>query len=229
VWLHRPSVVGMTFAALLGCACAGTAFGQPTAERGGTRLRSPGEAGPIETAVFAGGCFWSTEALFERVPGVKNVVSGFAGGVVPSPSYEMVCTGETGHAEAVRVTFDSEAVSYEALLKIFWSVHDPTTPNRQGEDEGPQYRSMIFYRNDAQKKAAHESYRQLKASKTFRAPIVTELVPLTAFYPAEPYHQDYYRHHWHEPYCQTVIEPKLFKLDAKLHPGAHKTRKKTKK
>jgi peptide-methionine (S)-S-oxide reductase len=203
----------------------------------GTASRSPSESGSdhdhdperprkaVETATFGGGCFWSMEAIFERVPGVRSVVSGFAGGFVPNPTYEMVCTGRTGHAEVVRIVYDPRVVSYETLLKIFWMSHDPTTPNSQGDDHGPQYRSIILYETDDQKDAARQSYRRLKAARAFRSPIVTELAPLTAFYPAEPYHQDYYQNHWAEPYSMTVIEPKLWKLESRLHP---RTRSKAK-
>jgi peptide-methionine (S)-S-oxide reductase len=221
------------FAMLIVLTAAAPAQAQPAAEKARPDAKAEAEAEPeasadTGSAVFGGGCFWSMEALFERVPGVTSVVSGFAGGVVPNPSYEMVCTSETGHAEVVRVAFDPSVVTYDTLLKIFWMVHDPTTPNAQGEDFGPQYRSIILYENDAQKKAAQGSYRKLKAARTFKNPIVTELVPLNAFYPAEPYHQDYYQKHFHEPYCQTVIEPKVWKLDRKLRPASGKTAKKKK-
>jgi len=175
------------------------------------------EAAEVETekATFAGGCFWSIEAIFERVPGVKSVVSGFAGGNVPNPSYELVGTGQTGHAESVQIEYDPAVVSYETLLKVFWAAHDPTTLNSQGDDFGPQYRSVIFYHTDEQRKAAQESYRQLTTRRVFRSPIVTELVPLTAFYPAEPYHQNYYRNHLYSDYSQIYIVPKLKKLKLK--------------
>jgi len=166
----------------------------------------------VETATFGGGCFWSMETIFERIPGVKTAVSGFAGGSVPNPSYAMVCTGQTGHAEVVRVEYDPKVVTYEKLLKVFWAAHDPTTVNSQGDDFGPQYRSVIFYESEAQKEAALKSYRDLTARRVFRSPIVTELYPLTAFYPAEAYHQDYYRHHRGNDYCTVYIEPKLKKL-----------------
>lgn len=168
--------------------------------------------GKTEKATFAGGCFWSMEAAFERIPGVKNVVSGFAGGTVPNPSYELVGTGTTGHAESIQVEFDPALVTYDTLLKLFWSAHDPTTLNSQGDDFGTQYRSMIFYHNEPQRQAALKSYRDLKARHAFRDPIVTELVPITAFYPAEPYHQDYYRNHRDSSYSLIYIEPKLKKL-----------------
>jgi peptide-methionine (S)-S-oxide reductase len=172
-------------------------------------------AGKTETATFGGGCFWCIEAIFERIPGVKDVVPGFAGGTVPNPSYEMVCTGRTGHAEVVRVEYDPEVVTYEKLLKVFWASHNPTTLNSQGDDFGTQYRSIILYHTDAQKRAAQKSYQELTARRAFRDPIVTELVPLTAFYPAEPYHQDYYRNHRNSDYSLFYIVPKLKKLKLK--------------
>jgi len=145
-----------------------------------------------ERATFGAGCFWQVEADFERLPGVNWAVSGYAGGNVPDPSYEMVHEGFTGHAEVVMVDYDPTVISYERLLKVFWSCHDPTTLNRQGPDIGTQYRSVIFYHNEDQRKAALDSYRELTAKRVFRSPIVTQLVPLRAFYRAEDYHQDYY-------------------------------------
>ncbi len=165
----------------------------------------------LETATIGGGCFWCAEAVFQRIPGVKSVTSGFAGGTVPNPSYEQVCTGKTGHAEVIQITFDPAVLSYDKLLEIFWEAHDPTTLNRQGNDEGTQYRSIILYANDAQKKAAEES--KARAAKGFKHPIVTEIVPLKAFYSAEDYHQDYYNLNKNKNgYCQFVITPKLKKL-----------------
>lgn len=169
-----------------------------------------------QKATFAEGCFWSTEAVFEAVVGVKSVISGYSGGNVPHPSYEMVCTGETGHAEAVQIEFDPDVVSYDTLLKIFWASHDPTTPNRQGDDFGPQYRSVVFYHNEAQKRAAQKSYQKLTDTGAIANPIVTELVPMRAFYPAERYHQNYYRNHRNNEYSQFYIIPKLKKLKMML-------------
>ena len=145
-----------------------------------------------ELATFGAGCFWHVEDTFERLPGVISAVSGYAGGSVPNPSYEMVHEGFTGHAEVVMVQYDPDLISYEQLLKVFWSCHDPTTPNRQGPDVGTQYRSIILYHNEAQRKAALKSYQQLVEARVFRYPIVTQLFPLKAFYRAEDYHQDYY-------------------------------------
>lgn len=175
----------------------------------------------IETATFAGGCFWCLEAFFERVKGVKSVTSGYSGGSVARPSYDMVCTGLTGHAEAVRIEYDASVVSYDDLLDIFWICHDPTTLNRQGPDEGTQYRSVIFYENEAQKLAAEKSFGKVTAAHLYRNPIVTQLVPLTKFYPAEKYHQGYYRRNKNKnPYCATVIAPKLEELRMKLNSKA---------
>lgn len=166
----------------------------------------------VETATFGAGCFWSTEAVFERYKGVLNVTSGFSGGSVPNPSYERVCTGTTGHAEVVNVEFDPSVISYESLLKIYFHAHDPTTLNAQGDDYGPQYRSVIFFHNEQQRLAALAMYKDLTARRAFRSPIVTQLVPFTQFYPAEPYHQDYFRNHRGNEYSEFYIVPKLKKM-----------------
>ncbi|HEY9070438.1 MAG TPA: peptide-methionine (S)-S-oxide reductase MsrA [Candidatus Ozemobacteraceae bacterium] len=163
-------------------------------------------------AVLAGGCFWCTEAVFAQLRGVDTVVPGYTGGTTASPSYELVCTGTTGHAEAVRITFDPGTLPYSELLRVFFAVHDPTTPNRQGNDIGTQYRSAIFYGNDAQKQDAEQVMAELRNSGNFAAPIVTELVPLQTFYPAENYHHGYYTANSTQPYCSTVIGPKLAKF-----------------
>ncbi len=166
----------------------------------------------IETATVGGGCFWCLEAILERVPGVKNVVSGFAGGGVANPSYEMVCTGLTGHAEVVQIQFDPSVISYEDLLKVFFKSHDPTTLNRQGPDEGTQYRSIILYHSDEQRQTAQALYKKLTAAKAFRDPIVTQLVPFTVFYPADEHHQDYYMNNKYTDYSQIYIAPKVKKV-----------------
>ncbi|MCS6770626.1 MAG: peptide-methionine (S)-S-oxide reductase MsrA [Kiritimatiellae bacterium] len=168
-----------------------------------------------EVATFAGGCFWCIEAVFEQVPGVLRAESGYIGGHVENPTYEEVCTGETGHAEAVQIEFDPSIVTYEDLLDWFWRAHDPTQLNRQGPDVGTQYRSAIFYHNEAQREAALESIARLNASGKFSRPIVTQVVPATVFYRAEEYHQDYYVNHRRAGYCQFVIRPKLEKLGLK--------------
>jgi peptide-methionine (S)-S-oxide reductase len=165
-----------------------------------------------EKATLGGGCFWCLEAAFLELRGVTDVVPGYAGGHVPNPTYEQVCTGTTGHAEVVQVTFDPKVCTYRDLLTVFFAIHDPTTPNRQGSDVGPQYRSIILYHNDQQRQTAKAFLRELEASGVYGAPIVTEVVPLGAFYPAEPYHHRYYQRHLWQPYCQVVIAPKLAKL-----------------
>ena len=155
------------------------------------------------------------EAVFQMLPGVKSVISGFAGGTTENPTYQQVCSGLTGHAEVIRVKFDPRVLPYEKLLETFWQAHDPTTLNRQGPDSGTQYRSVIFYRNAAQKAAAEKSKAQ--AQRRSHNQIVTEIVPLTAFYAAEAYHQDYYRNHLSAPYCRAIIEPKVEKMEKQLH------------
>jgi peptide-methionine (S)-S-oxide reductase len=166
-----------------------------------------------EVADLGGGCFWCMEAVFERVPGVISVTSGFAGGTTENPTYREVCTETTGHAEVTEIAFDPQKVSYEKLLEVFWQAHDPTTLNRQGADEGTSYRSIILYRNEKQKLIAEKS--KLDAQKNFRDSIVTEIVPLKKFYKAEDYHQQYYDNNTSAGYCQVVIAPKLHKLEEK--------------
>jgi peptide-methionine (S)-S-oxide reductase len=166
----------------------------------------------LATATLAGGCFWCLEAVFERLTGVERVVSGYAGGSIPNPSYEDVCTGATGHAEVVQITFDPAAITYRELLEIFFAFHDPTTLNRQGPDVGTQYRSTIFFENQEQAAVAREVIGALEAKRVFGAPIVTEVTPLTVFYPAEAYHQQYFQRHPERMYCQAMIAPKVAKL-----------------
>ncbi|MDP9325845.1 MAG: peptide-methionine (S)-S-oxide reductase MsrA [Candidatus Dormibacteraeota bacterium] len=163
-----------------------------------------------ETATLAGGCFWCLDAVYRQIEGVTGVVSGYAGGERPNPTYEEVCTGRTGHAEAVQVEYDPGVISYPEILDILWTIHDPTTLNRQGADVGTQYRSAIFHHDDTQKAAAEAS--RDKVQELWPNPVVTEIVPLEAFYPAEAYHQDYYAHNPNAGYCQVVINPKLKKL-----------------
>ncbi len=161
---------------------------------------------------LGGGCFWCLEAVFEQIEGVSRVVSGYAGGHVRNPSYREVCGKNTGHAEVVQITFDPQQISAPDLLDIFFSVHDPTTPNRQGADEGPQYRSIILYHNLEQQQLAQQAIAEMDVNKVWPNPIVTEVKPLDAFYPAEAEHQHYYQRNTRQPYCQMVIEPKLAKL-----------------
>lgn len=167
-------------------------------------------SGAVSTAYFAGGCFWCVEAVFARHPGVLNAVSGYAGGTLPDPTYDQVTSGNTGHAETVRVDFDPALTSYEMLLELFFRAHDPTTRNRQGADVGTQYRSAIFYTDEAQKQAAQRALEA--AQREWQKPVVTEIMPLSKFYPAEDYHQDYFEKNPHGGYCAIVIRPKLKKL-----------------
>ena len=166
----------------------------------------------MEIATFGNGCFWCTEAIFQDLDGVGKVVSGYAGGHVNNPTYEQVCSATTGHAEVLQITYNPEKVSYDELLEIFWQTHDPTTLNRQGNDVGPQYRSVIFYHNDEQKVLAENYRRELDASGAFNAPIVTAIQPLANYYPAEEYHQNYFKRHGNESYCSYVIRPKVEKF-----------------
>ena len=168
--------------------------------------------GSREVATLAGGCFWCLEAVYEQLIGVESIVSGYTGGQIVNPSYEQVCSGRTGHAEAVQVTFDPQAVSYKDVLGVFFAIHDPTTLNRQGADVGPQYRSAIYFHDEEQKAAAEEMIAELEASKTWGRPIVTEVTALPEYYPAEDYHQEYYRRNAGQPYCQIVISPKVAKF-----------------
>jgi peptide-methionine (S)-S-oxide reductase len=169
-----------------------------------------------QTAVFGGGCFWCLEAVFDRVTGVTSVASGYMGGRRENPSYEQVCSGATGHVEVVRISFDPAQVSYRDLLDIFFTIHDPTTLNRQGNDSGTQYRSVIFYTSDEQRRQAEQAIQDLTAARAFPNPIVTAIEPAKDFYVAENYHQEYYAQHSSAPYCQYVIAPKLKKFEEKF-------------
>ncbi len=173
-------------------------------------------AAKTEQATFAAGCFWSMEAIFKQLKGVQKVVPGYAGGGVARPSYEQVETGTTGHAETLNITFDPRILSYRDLLKVLLTVRNPTTPNKQGPDEGPQYRSIIFYRTPQQKQAATAAIRQITAARIWKAPIVTAVKPFTNFYAAEDYHQDYYRQHPNEPYCRFVVAPEIKEFRARF-------------
>lgn len=166
----------------------------------------------VQVATFAGGCFWCTEAIFLEVKGVQKVVSGYTGGFIKNPAYREVCNGTTGHAEAIQITFNPKEVAYEDLLEIFFATHDPTTLNRQGADEGTQYRSAVFYHNDEQKKQAENYIQLIEKEKLFNNPIVTQLEPAAPFYLAEDYHQNYYNQNQEQGYCRMVISPKLEKL-----------------
>ncbi len=171
------------------------------------------KASNLETITLGGGCYWCVEAVYENLDGVKSVVSGFSGGNVANPTYEEVCTGETGHAEVVQITYDKTVTDINEIFKVFFTVHDPTTLNRQGADVGTQYRSVIFYKNAEQKKAAESIIAELNKAKVYKSPIVTKVEPLKAFYKAEDYHQNYYANNKSQPYCKMVIQPKLEKFE----------------
>jgi peptide-methionine (S)-S-oxide reductase len=208
------SLTGLLLAAiflmLMGGATASAAETDAPDSAGGSPDAEPKV---LETATFGAGCFWCTEAVFQRLKGVQSVMSGYSGGHVKNPTYQQVCSGMTGHAEAIQVTFDPRRISYTELLEVFWKTHDPTTLNRQGPDVGTQYRSVIFYHSDEQRTLAQKYRGELDAAKAFRGPIVTEIVPFREFYRAEDYHQDYYNLHRQLPYCAKVVRPKLEKLE----------------
>ena len=194
------------FIALFGMMAAGAAWGQAA---GGKMNEST-----LRTATFGSGCFWCTEAVFQQLKGVASVTSGYAGGEVPNPTYEQVCSGQTGHAEVIRVEYDPEVVDYETLLEVFWKTHDPTTLNRQGNDIGTQYRSVVMFHDEDQQKLAEHYKQKLEDAGVFSDPIVTEIVPAATFYAAEKYHQNYFNQNQNQPYCQVMIAPKLKKLEA---------------
>lgn len=181
-----------------------------------TKKETEHSQGKLQTATLAGGCFWCLEPIFEDLRGVQNVVVGYTGGHVAHPSYEQVCTGKTGHAESVRITFDPSIISYEDLLKVFFTVHDPTQLNRQGPDVGTQYRSAIFYQNQEQKDVAEKVFREITQAGIWDGKIVTEVTPLTNFYKAEEYHQEYFEHHPEQAYCRIIIAPKVAKFREKF-------------
>jgi peptide-methionine (S)-S-oxide reductase len=169
-----------------------------------------------ETAVLGGGCFWCLEAVFDRLRGVTAVESGYMGGRNANPTYRQVCSGDSGHVEIIRVTFDPAKISFADLLEVFFAIHDPTTPDRQGNDVGTQYRSVIFYTSDAQRRVAEETIARLTAAGEFKAPIVTAVEPATTFYMAEDYHQEYFENNSSQPYCQAIVAPKVRKVMAKF-------------
>jgi peptide-methionine (S)-S-oxide reductase len=186
---------------------------QPTAPaENPTALEPADPPAGMAMATFGAGCFWCTETIFKQLRGVQSVVSGYSGGWVKNPTYRQVCTGTTGHAEAIQVIYDPSVISYDELLEVFWKTHDPTTRDQQGNDVGPQYRSIVFYHNEQQKRLAEHDKQKLDASGAFSVPIVTEVVPFTAFYRAEAYHQNYYDENPTKPYCRVMIKPKLDKL-----------------
>lgn len=183
----------------------------------GANAAESSAAPSTETITLAGGCFWCMEAVFDELKGVTKVDSGYAGGHVANPSYEQVSEGDTGHAESVQITFDPKVISLDTVLKVFFTIHDPTTLNRQGNDIGEQYRSVAFYRNDEQKAAIEKAIAETSASGEWNGKIVTQVVPFTQFYKAENYHQEYFKMHGTEPYCQLVIAPKVAKFRKLFH------------
>ncbi len=196
-----------------------TAVAQPS-----NLTRRMNNAPSTALATFGNGCFWCTEAVFEQLKGVVRVESGYSGGHVKNPSYREVCEGTTGHAEVLRIEYNPQQISFGELLEVFWNTHDPTTKDRQGNDVGPQYRSVVFYHDDTQRQTAEAYLKQLEASGVFKAPIVTEISPLTNYYPAENYHQEYFRNNPNQGYCAVVIRPKVEKFRkqfaAKLRQGS---------
>ncbi|MEL6104838.1 MAG: peptide-methionine (S)-S-oxide reductase MsrA [Planctomycetota bacterium] len=211
-----------SIALLIASMCSSAVQAQfPTSK---ARILSDSDTQPKElVATLAGGCFWCTEAVFERMEGVNDVVSGYIGGHVVNPTYEQVCGKKTGHAEAVEVYYDPQKVSYEELLEVFFKTHDPTTLNRQGADQGPQYRSSVFYHNEAQKKATEKYIQKLDASGDFDGKIVTTLEKATKFYAAEEYHQDFYRRNPNQGYCRAVVAAKVRKFDSSFGDKKKKT------
>lgn len=167
----------------------------------------------LEKATFAGGCFWCTEAIFNRLKGVKSVIPGYTGGNIIAPTYEQVCSGTTDHAEAIQIEFDSQEISFEKLLDIFWHTHNPTTLNKQGNDVGTQYRSAIFYHNEIQKEISEKLKKDLINDNFYENPVITEIIPFTQFYIAEDYHKKYFDRNQKAPYCQIIINPKIEKLE----------------
>lgn len=175
----------------------------------------------METATLGGGCFWCVEAVYQNLKGVKRVISGYSGGMTENPTYSQICTGTTGHAEVVQISFDPAVISFAGILSVFWRTHDPTTLNRQGADVGSQYRSAIFYHDEEQKIIAKRSKQETEASKLWPAPLVTEIMPLTTFYQAEEYHQNYYLNNPYQPYCLMVINPKVKKFKKDFQDQLH--------
>jgi peptide-methionine (S)-S-oxide reductase len=213
------AICGMGWLMSLGLRVGGPLHAQQTSEENAndastkekTTVPTTDSTG-TETITLANGCFWCTEAVFQQLKGVVRVKSGYTGGSTKNPTYEQVCTGTTGHAEAIQIEFDPSEISLDVLLDVFWHSHDPTTLNRQGHDVGTQYRSGIFYHTEAQRVAAEASKKKLDDSHTLGSPIVTEITPFTVFYPAEDYHDNYYRLNGRQPYCSAVVRPKVEKI-----------------
>ena len=209
--LNRPSVWLGTGAIVLAGAIVWAAGAPQRVEINKPKGKRVADNDKLEKATFGNGCFWCTEAIFKQVDGVVAVVSGYSGGHVKNPTYQAVCAGQTGHAEVIQITYEPEVAAYEQLLEVFWKTHDPTTPNRQGNDVGTQYRSVVFHHSEKQKSLADRFKKKLDESGAFEAPIVTQIEPFTEFYPAEDYHQNYYELNSNQPYCAVVIRPKLEK------------------
>jgi peptide-methionine (S)-S-oxide reductase len=225
---NKQSVGGLMLAAcvvfLAGCLSQHTVSGSqssPPMEKVTKTMEKPLPTTQVtipdgkEVATIAGGCFWCTEAVFLELKGVEKVVSGYSGGQVENPSYEQVCSGRTGHAEAIQITYDPKVISFENILRVFFTTHDPTTLNRQGADVGTQYRSAVFYHNDDQKRATEAVIKEITAEGIWKSPIVTEVTAFSNFYAAEDYHQNYYARNSSQPYCRVVIEPKVAKFRQK--------------
>lgn len=203
----------ITSTGLVSCAQQSSPAEKETMKKKEITMSTSAIPGKTDTATFANGCFWCTEAIFEQLDGVISAVSGYTGGHVENPTYKQVCTGETGHAEALQIVYDPAKISFDELLEVFWETHDPTTLNRQGNDVGTQYRSGIFYHNEEQKEKAEKYKAELDKSGAFDKPIVTEITPFTKFYPAEDYHQQYFENNENaNPYCKIVIRPKIDKF-----------------
>lgn len=206
-------LVALAMGGLISCAQQSPSADQQTTKKKETTMSTASFSGKTDTATLANGCFWCTEAIFEQLDGVISAVSGYTGGQVENPTYKQVCTGETGHAEALQIVYDPAKISFDELLEVFWETHDPTTLNRQGNDIGTQYRSGVFYHNQEQKEKAEKYKVELNKSGAFDKPIVTEITPFTNFYPAEDYHQQYFENNENaNPYCKIVIRPKVDKF-----------------
>ncbi len=222
---YRRLFFGLTFFLLIGQCCCNVLAQAPSKLRKGKVVSGDQETQKdLKIATFGGGCFWCVEAVFENLKGVKNVVSGYSGGRIPNPTYEQVCTKLTGHVEVCQIHYDPKQVTFDELLEVFWKTHDPTTKDKQGNDEGPQYRSVVFYHDDEQKSIAEQYLKKLDESGAFPAKIVTVISPLINFYEAEQYHQDYFRKNPFAGYCMAVVRPKVEKFKKvfkeKLSPPA---------
>ncbi|TAH19017.1 MAG: peptide-methionine (S)-S-oxide reductase [Cytophagales bacterium] len=209
--MMRYSIICFCFVCLLACVQEGNTQSKSKKTKN-QESNTQTNLENMEQATFGAGCFWCVEAVFQRINGVEKIVSGYAGGKNKNPTYKEVCTGETGHAEVCQITYDPSKVTYDELLEVFWKTHDPTTLNRQGNDEGTQYRSVVFYHNDAQKQLAEKYKKELNEVKAYDKPIVTEISLLPEFYVAEDYHQNYYNENPNQGYCAFVIAPKVEKL-----------------